>query len=95
MSHSPWFVYFIQCADNSIYTGIAKDVKKRYAEHVAGKGARYTRMHVPQKLLVQFACTSQSAALKLEYALKQCSALEKQAIIKSQQLPAALTFLAT
>ena len=95
MPHSPWFVYFILCADNSIYTGIAKDVAKRYAEHMAGKGARYTRMHLPQQLLAQFSCANQSAALKLEYALKQCSAVEKWAIVKSQQLPPTLVFLTT
>ena len=38
-----WYVYLIECRDGSLYTGIATDVDRRYAEHVAGKGARYTR----------------------------------------------------
>ena len=46
-----WFVYLIECRDGSLYTGIAVDVAKRYAQHAAGKGARYTRSHPPLRLL--------------------------------------------
>ena len=49
-----WFVYLVECQDGSIYTGIAVDVDKRYAEHAAGKGARYTRSHPPRRLLARF-----------------------------------------
>jgi len=38
-----WFLYVIECADGSLYTGIATDPQERYAAHAAGKGARYTR----------------------------------------------------
>ena len=49
---SSWFVYLIECRDGSLYTGIATDPAARYAVHVAGKGARYTRSHPPVKLLM-------------------------------------------
>ena len=47
---SGWFVYLVECVDGSLYAGIATDVDRRYAEHVAGKGARYTRSHPPRAL---------------------------------------------
>jgi putative endonuclease len=76
----PWFVYLLECADGSIYTGVAVDVDKRYAEHVAGKGARYTRSHPPRRLLARFEHPDRSAALKAEYAIKQLSPTDKRAL---------------
>ena len=43
----PWFLYLIECADGSLYTGIATDVEARFAKHASGKGARYTRSRKP------------------------------------------------
>jgi len=76
----PWFVYLIECQDGSIYTGTAVDVAARYAQHVAGKGARYTRSHPPQRLLGVLPQTDRSAALKAEYAIKQLPAPAKRAL---------------
>ena len=76
----PWFVYLLECADGSIYTGVAVDVDKRYAAHVAGKGARYTRSHPPRRLLARFEHPDRSAALKAEYAIKQLSPNDKRAL---------------
>lgn len=76
----PWFVYLIECADGSLYTGVAVDVDKRYAEHAAGKGARYTRSHPPARLLARFPHPDRSSALKAEYAIKQLSPGEKRAL---------------
>jgi len=38
-----WSVYIISCSDNSLYTGIAKDVSRRFRQHAEGKGAKYFR----------------------------------------------------
>ena len=78
----PWFVYLIECADGSLYTGVAVDVDKRYAAHAAGKGARYTRSHPPARLLARFPHPDRSSALKAEYAIKQLSAGEKRALAR-------------
>jgi putative endonuclease len=75
---APWFVYLIECEDGSIYTGIAVDVAARYAAHLAGKGARYTRMHPPARLLASVECTDRSSALKAEYRIKQLTAAAKR-----------------
>jgi putative endonuclease len=76
---TPWFVYLLECRDGSIYTGIAIDVERRYAMHVAGKGARYTRSHPPLRLLARFEFPDRSTASRAEYAIKQLSPARKRA----------------
>jgi putative endonuclease len=71
-------VYLVLCRSNAIYTGIALDVAARYAQHVAGTGARYTRANPPRRLLAKFACPNQSVAGRLEAAIKRLSAAEKR-----------------
>jgi putative endonuclease len=74
----PWFVYLIECADGSIYTGIAVDVAARYAAHAAGKGARYTRSHPPARLLASVAHPDRSSASRAEHRIKQLTPAEKR-----------------
>ncbi|TFW09397.1 GIY-YIG nuclease family protein [Oxalobacteraceae bacterium OM1] len=76
-----WFVYLIECIDNSIYTGIATDVAARYAAHAAGKGARYTRARPPRRLLCTVPAADRSEASRLEYWIKQLSAVQKREIV--------------
>jgi putative endonuclease len=40
----------LECRDGALYTGISNDVARRYAAHLAGKGARYTRINPPQRI---------------------------------------------
>ena len=75
-----WFVYILECHDGSLYTGIAVDVAKRFALHVAGKGARYTRSHPPARVLGTFAHPDRSSASKAEYAIKQLAPSAKRAL---------------
>ena len=74
-----WFLYLIECRDGNIYTGIAVDVAARYAAHVNGKGARYTRSHPPKRLLAAIDYPDRSSALSAEYAVKQITSAEKRA----------------
>jgi len=81
-----WHVYLIECRDGSLYTGVAIDVDRRYAQHVAGKGARYTRAHPPLRLLARFACVDRAAACRAEYAVKQLTAVQKRALCEDASL---------
>ena len=76
-----WYVYLILCRSGTIYTGIALDVVARYAQHVAGTGARYTRANPPRRLLTKFACPNQSVAGRLEAAIKNLAAIEKTKLV--------------
>lgn len=74
----PWFVYLIECRDGSIYTGITVNVAARYAAHLSGKGARYTRSHRPRRLLAAIECADRSDASKAEYRIKRLSPRDKR-----------------
>ena len=67
------FVYLIECANGSIYTGVTNDIGKRLKEHIEGKGARYTAMHGVKQLLAVWPCKNRSNALKLEIKVKKIS----------------------
>ncbi len=78
----PWFLYLLECRDGSIYTGITVDVAARFAAHVAGHGARYTRSHQPLRVLASIEYADRSSASKAEYAMKQLPAAEKRLAAK-------------
>lgn len=72
-SGDKWFVYIVRCADGSLYTGITKDVKRRWQQHNAGTASRYTRSRRPVKLICSEVHPDQSSALKREAAIKTMS----------------------
>lgn len=78
-----WHVYLLECLDGSVYTGITTDVDRRFAQHVAGKGARYTRAFPPLRLLASFPYPDRSSASRAEYAIKQLSPARKRALCES------------
>lgn len=84
MSGKTWFVYLLECADGSLYTGIAVDVAARLAAHQSGKGARYTRSHKPLRLLASAPVSNRSEALKAELAIKRLPKNQKLSAIRSQ-----------
>lgn len=77
----PWYVYVARCADGTLYCGIARDVARRIAEHDAGIGARYTRGRGPLRVLLVRRCRDKGRALRLEYAIKQLSRAQKEALV--------------
>ena len=79
-----WFVYIVECADGTYYTGITKDISKRISEHNSSpRGAKYTRSRRPVKLLEYLATNTRSDALKLEYKIKKQRRSDKINYIKS------------
>lgn len=78
-----YYVYILLCQDQSLYTGIARDPKKRLEEHRAGKGAKYTRARHPVKIVYSERKRNRSFALKREAAIKRLSRAEKLLLIRS------------
>lgn len=74
-----WHVYLLQCADNSLYCGIAIDPIARLASHngLRAGGARYTRGRRPSRIAGIIECADKSAALRLERAVKAMRHYEK------------------
>lgn len=75
-----WYVYLLECRDGSVYTGIATDVERRFAEHAAGKGARYTRANPPLRVLGHFEYPDRATASRAEYAIKRLTPARKRAL---------------
>ncbi|RKU02462.1 hypothetical protein C7H84_15740 [Burkholderia sp. Nafp2/4-1b] len=73
-----WFLYLLECADDSVYTGITNDVAARYDQHAAGKGARYTRSRKPRTLLASFPLPDRSIASRVEYWVKRLTPAQKR-----------------
>ena len=78
-SNKTWFVYLIECADGSLYTGITVDLASRFKAHREGRGARYMRLHPPSRMLAAEAHPDRSAASKAEYRIKRMGPAEKRA----------------
>jgi len=78
-----YYVYILRCKDGSYYTGHAKDVEKRFEMHKKGRGARYTRMHEPEKLVYMEEFESRSEAMRRERRIKTLSHNKKQQLINN------------
>jgi len=70
----------VRCSDNSLYTGIAKDVIRRVNEHNNSNklGAKYTKARRPVELVYQETASSRSDASKREYRLRKLTKIEKE-----------------
>ncbi|WP_178861854.1 GIY-YIG nuclease family protein [Thiomicrorhabdus cannonii] len=78
-----WCVYLLRCADQTLYCGITNQLQKRLRQHngeLKG-GARYTQARRPCELVYQEAADNRQAALQREYAIKQLSKAQKEALL--------------
>ena len=75
------FVYIVRCADGTLYTGYARDPRAREQVHNSGRGAKYTAGRRPVRLVYKEAFRSVGKALSREFALKQLSRAQKEALI--------------
>lgn len=75
-SQSPWYVYLVRAANQALYCGISLDARKRFAQHCAGKGARFFSTSPAQALVYVEKCADRSTALRRELVIKR---LPKQA----------------
>lgn len=78
------YIYILECADRTLYTGWTKDLDKRIREHNAGKGAKYTRSRRPVKLVYYEIFDTKGEAMSREYAIKQLSRQEKIKLIEQK-----------
>ena len=79
-----FYVYIVRCSDDTLYTGITTELKRRIEEHNSSlKGAKYTRVRRPVCLVYKEVCKDRSSASKREYAIKKLSRAKKLALIES------------
>lgn len=77
------YLYVLECEDGSLYTGYTNDVDARVAAHKAGKGAKYTKSHVPVRLLAKARFYSKERAMSAEARFKMLSREQKDEVLQS------------
>lgn len=76
------FVYIVRCNDNSLYTGIAKDLDKRISDHNNSKiWAKYTKSRRPVMLMWFKKVADRNEASKLELRIKKMPKQKKEEMI--------------
>ncbi len=82
MTERDFSLYIIRCADGSLYTGIAIDVARRIKEHESDpRGAKYLRGKGPLQLEYQERIGNRSAALQVEYRVKNLCRSAKESLV--------------
>ncbi len=78
-----YHLYILECADQTLYTGIAKDLVRRIKEHNGSAlGAKYTFARRPVKLVYSKKFRNRSTASKAEGKIKMLSREEKLKLVK-------------
>jgi putative endonuclease len=80
-----WHLYIIQCADNTLYTGITTDIPRRIQEHNLKSGGSYTQSRTPVELVYQESHPTRSAASKREIQIKRWTREKKLELIQEQR----------
>jgi putative endonuclease len=81
-----YYVYMLECADGTLYTGITTDLERRVEEHNSSdKGAKYTRARRPVRLVYSEVYEDRSRASKREYEIKHTmSRTQKLLLLKKR-----------
>lgn len=79
------YTYILICGDGSLYTGWTNDLEKRVKAHNEGRGAKYTRSHLPVRLAYFESFETKEEALMREAAIKKLSRRAKLALIDTDE----------
>ncbi len=79
-------VYVLRCADGTLYTGAAKDLTRRLAQHAAGRASRYTRARLPVTLMWSRRVRTWGDALRTEHWIKSLARAEKDALVAGARM---------
>lgn len=81
-----YYLYILFCDDNTMYTGITTDVKRRFKEHCEGraKGSKYTKVHKPQGVAYSVLIGSRAEASSFEYKVKHLKKDDKIKLINAK-----------
>lgn len=85
-SDSSWYLYIARCNDNTLYTGVTTDVRRRIKEHNEGTGAKYTRGRGPIQLLFSEEYSNRSTAQIAESKIKKLKRKQKEEYISEKLL---------
>ena len=77
------YVYIVECADGTLYTGWTTHLEQRLSRHNAGAGAKYTRARRPVRLVYYETMPQKSEALRREAAIKHLTRAQKLTLIST------------
>jgi predicted GIY-YIG superfamily endonuclease len=80
----PWYVYILDCTGGCYYVGHTENLDMRFAAHLAGTGAEFTRRHRPSRVAYTEEFLDESSAVRRELQLKHWSRAKKLALIAGQ-----------
>ncbi|MBB65323.1 MAG: hypothetical protein CMO81_09690 [Waddliaceae bacterium] len=82
MKKDEWDVYIIRTESGKLYTGICKDLERRFSEHQSGqKGARFFHFSAPKAVVYQEKHSNRSSASKREAEIKKMKRSQKLELI--------------
>lgn len=76
-----WYVYLVRAENQALYCGISLDAQKRFAQHCAGKGARFFSTSPAKALVYVEECADKSTALRREMAIKRLPKSAKEQMV--------------
>ncbi len=82
-TNNGWWLYIVECADKSLYTGITNNLEQRLVKHNEGTASRYTRSRTPVRLVYHESQPDRSNATRRELAIKHLTRAMKLALINS------------
>ena len=77
-----WFVYILQCKNETFYTGITPNLQRRFQEHKEGRGGTFTKLSKIEKLVYFEKYFTEKEALKREKQLKGWCHKKKENLIR-------------
>ena len=81
-----WSLYIIEAENGFLYTGITKDLQRRFEEHQSSdKAAKFFRSSPPKAMVYSKKGFTYSEALKEEARIKRLPKSEKLALIQKKQ----------
>lgn len=81
-----YYCYILECTNGSYYSGSTQDPIKRFTVHLCGRGARYTRLNPPNRIVYIEEQPDLGSALRREAAIKKLSHPQKKAMLSNTQL---------
>jgi len=79
-----FFVYILECAGGTFYTGQTSRLPERIIDHMRGEGARYTRGRLPVVLVHAEEYPTRGEVMKRENQIKRMSRKQKKELIKNE-----------
>lgn len=82
MKHHCYYVYILECSDNTYYTGVTNNLNRRIEEHQNGVNSNsYTHNRRPIQLVFSAEFNNVEVAIAKEKQIKKWSKNKKEALI--------------